>query len=131
MYISCGAKCSNLHILCTVPGSGSRFRFLYRCIVVSLYRFLVVAVISYRPRRCKTATYQRSFFIRATRTWNSLPEHLRLDHLSLTLFKKSLLEYYHNALVSCYDVDDARTWKTVCLKCNTSRNLIDADPCCY
>ena len=30
------------------------------------------SVISYRPRRCKTATYQRSFFIRATRTWNSL-----------------------------------------------------------
>jgi hypothetical protein len=89
------------------------------------------SVISYRPRRCKTATYQRSFFIRATRTWNSLHEHLRLDHLSLTLFKKSLLEYYHNALVSCYDVDDARTWKTVCLKCNTSRNLIDAHPCCY
>jgi hypothetical protein len=29
-----------------------------------------------------------------------------------------------NALVSCYDVDDTRTWKTVCLKCNTSRNLI-------
>jgi hypothetical protein len=89
------------------------------------------SVISYRPRRCKTTTYQRSFFIRATRTWNSLPEHLRLDHLSLTLFKKSLLEYYHNALVSCYDVDDARTWKTVFLKCNTSRNLIDADPCCH
>ena len=44
MYISCGAKCSNLHKLCTIPGSGSRFRFLYRCIVVSLYRFLVVAV---------------------------------------------------------------------------------------
>jgi hypothetical protein len=69
------------------------------------------------------------FFFKAIN--NSLPEHLRLDHLSLTLFKKSLLEYYHNALVSCYDVDDARTWKTVCLKCNTSRNLIDADPCCY
>jgi hypothetical protein len=62
------------------------------------------SMISYRPRRCKTATYQRSFVIRTTRTWNSLPEHLRLDHLSLTLFKKSLLiEYYHNALVSCYD----------------------------
>jgi hypothetical protein len=29
-----------------VPGSGSRFRFLYRCIVVSLYRFLVVAQYS-------------------------------------------------------------------------------------
>jgi hypothetical protein len=38
MYISCGAKCSNLHKLCTVPGSGSG-----SCIAVSLYRFLVVA----------------------------------------------------------------------------------------
>jgi hypothetical protein len=72
------------------------------------------SVVSYRRGRCKTATYQRSFFIRATRIWNSLPEDLRLDHLSLTLFKKSLLEYCHNALVSCYDVDDPRTWKTVC-----------------
>jgi hypothetical protein len=65
------------------------------------------SVISYHPRKCKTATYQRSFFIRATRTWNSLPEHLRLDNLSITLFKKSLLEYHHNALVSCYNMDDA------------------------
>ena len=90
------------------------------------------SVILYRPRRCKTATYQRSFFIRASRTWNSLPKHLRrLEHLSLTLFKKSLLECYHNTLVSCYDVDDAQTWKTVCLKWNTSHNLIDADRCCY
>jgi hypothetical protein len=36
------------------------------------------SIISCRPRRCKTATYQRSFFIRATRTWNSLPEHLNI-----------------------------------------------------
>ena len=27
--------------------------------------------ISFRPAKCKTTTYQRSFFIRATRTWNS------------------------------------------------------------
>jgi hypothetical protein len=38
MYISCGAKCSNLHNLCTVPGSGSRFRFLYRCIAVFFHQ---------------------------------------------------------------------------------------------
>jgi hypothetical protein len=89
------------------------------------------SVISYRPRRCKTATKQLSFFIRATRTWNSLPEHLRPDHLSITLFKKSLLEYYQMLLYL------VTTWMMfepgklhVCLKCNTSSNLIDADPCC-
>ena len=53
MYISCGAKCSNLHKLCTVPGSGSRFRFLYRCIVVSLYRFLVVANFQEENKKLK------------------------------------------------------------------------------
>ena len=30
-------------------GSSSRFRFLYRCIVVSLYRFLVLALFQARP----------------------------------------------------------------------------------
>ena len=33
---------------------------------------------SFRPSKCKTSTYQRSFFIRTTRTWNSLPIALRL-----------------------------------------------------
>jgi hypothetical protein len=33
--------------------------------------------ISFRPAKCKTATYQRSFFIRASRSWNSLPTTLR------------------------------------------------------
>ena len=45
-----------------------------------------VNAISFRQRKCRTATFNRSFFPRITRTWNSLPEHLRLDiYLSFNL----------------------------------------------
>ena len=33
-----------------------------------------VNAISFRQRKCRTATFDRSFFPRITRTWNSLPE---------------------------------------------------------
>ena len=80
-------------------------------------------VVSFRPRKCKTFTYQRSYFNRTTRTWNSFPQHLRLKDLTIYQFKKSLLEYYKNALQMCYNVVDARTWKTKCPKSNSSRPL--------
>ena len=88
-------------------------------------------VLSFRPRKCKTLTYQRSFFIRVIRTYNCLPESLRQKDLSLVRFRTLLLDYYHNAVKTSYDVDDARTWRTVCLKCNTSRKLMQPLTCCY
>ena len=50
-----------------------------------------VNAISFRQRKHKTTTYNRSFFLRTTRTWNSLPEHLRLINLSFIQFKKGIL----------------------------------------
>ena len=88
-------------------------------------------VLSFRPRKCKTLTYQRSFFIRVVRTYNSLPESLRQKNLSLVRFRSLLLEFYHNATRAVYDVDDVRTWRTVCPKCNTSRKLKQLLTCCY
>ena len=88
-------------------------------------------VLSFRPRKCKTLTYQRSFFIRVVRTFNSLPESLRQKNLSLVRFRSLLLEFYHNATRAVYDVDDVRTWRTVCSKCNTSRKLKQPLTCCY
>jgi hypothetical protein len=49
-----------------------------------------------------------------------------LDY-NITLFK----QYYSNAMNLCYDTEDARTWKTVCVKCNTARNLLTAPSCCF
>jgi hypothetical protein len=90
----------------------------------------IYILISFRQRKHKTTTYNRSFFLRTTRTWNSLPEHLRLINLSFIQFKKGIFAYYLTALRSCYNVDDSRTWKTVCVKCNTCRSLIRPLTCC-
>ena len=86
---------------------------------------------SFRPSKCKTSTYQRSFFIRTTRTWNSLPIALRSPDITIREFKTALQSYYLTALEECYSVEDPRTWKTICLKCNTSRCLRPNLTCCF
>ena len=85
---------------------------------------------SFRPSKCKTSTYQRSF-IRTTRTWNSLPIALRSPDITIREFKTALQSYYLTALEECYNVEDPRTWKTICLKCNTSRCLRPNLTCCF
>ena len=32
---------------------------------------------------------------------------------------------------SRFDIEDPRTWKSVCLKCNMPRNLLEPISCCY
>ena len=85
--------------------------------------------ISYIAKKCRTVTYQRSFFIRCTRTWNVLPEDIK-NNQTLPAFKKSLFQYYFNAL-AIYDQDDTRTWRTICPKCNVARNLTRLPSCCF
>ena len=87
-------------------------------------------IITYRPPKCRTLTFQRSFFIRTTRIWNSLPDKLRHRELTLNQFKNRLHEYYKLALLNNFNVDDPRTWKSICLKCNTSRSLARHIDCC-
>ena len=58
-------------------------------------------------KRGRTVTYQRSFFIRACRTWNVLPAELRTSHTSLASYKYSLVQYYFKVL-DLYDTDDIR-----------------------
>ena len=82
MYISCGAKCSNLHKLCTVPGSGSRFRFLYRCIVVSLYRFLVVA--GYESNLQVNANRKRQKYLDRIKEQDADYDQVKFVNLSLS-----------------------------------------------
>ena len=86
--------------------------------------------ITYIPKRCRTVTYQCSFFIRACHTWNVLPAELRISHISLASFKRSLLQYYNKAL-DLYDVDDIRTWRTICPRCNIARSLLGPPTCCF
>ena len=87
--------------------------------------------LSFVTTRCKTTTYQKSYLSRSTRLWNSLPKELTGNNVSLNKFKCGLIKYYKVALGNVYDVNDPRTWKSVCLSCNTSRNLSCKITCCY
>ena len=87
--------------------------------------------VSFILKKCKTVTYQRSFFVRACRIWNILPLHLRNKDLSLAAFTKLLRNYYIDALAAIYDQDDIRTWKTSCPRCNSARALVRQPLCCF
>ena len=59
--------------------------------------------ISFRPAKCKTTTYQRSFFVRASRTWNSLRPTLRSPGINIRQFKTDLQNYYLTSLRECFN----------------------------
>ena len=81
--------------------------------------------------RCRTTTFQKTFMIRSTRMWNHLVDELALSpDTSFSSLKTSLHKYYLSALNMCYDVDDPRTYKTVCVKCNSVRSLTVLPSCC-
>ena len=86
--------------------------------------------IQYIPKRSRIFTYQRSFFIRTCRTWNVLPAELRTSQISLASFKRSLFQFYNKAL-DLYDIDDIRTWRTICPRCNIARTLLCPPTCCF
>ncbi len=87
--------------------------------------------LSFITTRCKTTTYQKSYLSRSTRLWNTLPNELTGNNISLNGFKCGLIKYYKSALRDVYDVNDPRTWKSICLSCNMSRNLSCKITCCY
>ena len=87
-------------------------------------------VISFRIRKCKTVTYQNSFFNRIARIWNILPECIRMP-TSIQSFKLKLLEYYFEALRTSYDPEEPRTWKSICVKCKNARLLNCPVTCCF
>ena len=86
---------------------------------------------TYTTKRCRTLTYQCSFFIRTSRIWNSLPTYIRDNSLSLASFKNKLFEYYTNALLNIYNPGNPKTWKSVCPKCNMARPLVKDITCCF
>ena len=86
--------------------------------------------IKYVIRRCKTTNYQQSFFVRTCRLWNRLVDVLHVNTDSLTVFKTVLLKYYQQSLELHYDPDNPRTFKTICLKCNSVRRLANPLSCC-
>ena len=87
--------------------------------------------LQFRTKKCYTATYQQFYTIRSTRIWNTLPKLITNKSNSLFTFKKYLLDYYLSALQLNYNTDDPRSWKTICLKCNQTRDLTKPLACCF
>ena len=85
---------------------------------------------SFVPKKCRTSTFQKSFFIRTTRIWNLLITRLDLDNVTFENFKSVLYSYYSRALTINYDPDSPRSFKSICLKCNTARFLDQEISCC-
>ncbi len=56
--------------------------------------------------------------------------HLISKQTTFKNFKNGPFEYYSSAFVKSYDVDDSRTWKLICMKCNKARILTTSIPCC-
>jgi hypothetical protein len=86
-------------------------------------------VIKFVVPKCKTTTYQRSYFVRTCRVWNVLADELCLSTNNLISFKTIMLNYY-KASLSYYQWDDPRSFKTVCIKCNRGRPLNKPISCC-
>ena len=87
--------------------------------------------LTFVTKRCKTTTYQKSYLNRVTGLWNILPRDLTGKKISLTQLKYGLFKYYKLAVKNVYDVEDPRTWKSICLSCNMCHNLSCNISCCY
>ena len=85
----------------------------------------------FRPPKSRTTTFQKSYFARVTRVWNCLLIQLRQANMLLSTFKRLLRDYYLVALHICYDAEDPKTWKSVCLNCNCGRSLNSVTNCCF
>ena len=109
--------------------------YVFKCLV-SLSDPFISVMNSTRPRRtvsakgtllntfrANTATFKNNFCCRAPRIWNTLPAHLRNTDCSVAHFKKDFFNYYLYLTKSVYDIDTPQTFKSVCIKCHTSRPL--------
>ena len=88
-------------------------------------------LLTFRPPKCRTSSYQQSYLSRTCLTWNILPPDLRRKGLSLRPFKSFLIRYYVAATNLCYDPEDPRNWKSICMSGNKPRPLSESISCCF
>ena len=66
-------------------------------------------------------TFQNSFYSRA---FNTLPDFLRDNTNSMDVFKTNLRAYYLDLTLNVYDPAVPQTFKSVCIKCHRSAQII-------
>ena len=82
--------------------------------------------------RSRTVAYKNSFYVRAPSVWSTLPKDLRDTTRSVSSFKTNLCQFYNKLLDDIFDPEDSRTYKTVCIKCHSTRSLLtlSTSSCC-
>jgi hypothetical protein len=75
--------------------------------------------------------YLKSFLVRTSRIWNTLIDAIDLHTDSLAVFKSCLLNYYFTSVDITYNPENPRTFRSLCLKCNSVRSLASPISCCY
>ena len=93
-------------------------------------RATLTHVIKFVPKKCKTTTYQNSFFIRACRIWNTSASIINIEAQTLNSCKTVLFNYDLASLLISYDPNNPKTFRSICLKCNTVRPLNSKITCC-
>ena len=89
-------------------------------------------VTHFISRKCSNVTFQRSFFNRTTRIWNTLANDLQLScNLQISQFKSIMYKYYVDALERNCDPENPRSWKTISPSCNVSRHVSVRLHCCF
>ena len=73
-----------------------------------------------RPNLCRTTLFRNSYFNRIVYLWNSLPSDIKSSSSVISyILKAKLYEYYFNKLITVFDADRCRTWKTLCSNCRS------------
>ena len=88
------------------------------------------AVIKFVPKKCKTTTNQKSFFIRTCQIWNNSASIINIETQTLNSFKTVMFNFYLASLLLPYNPNNPETFKSICLKCNTVCPLNSKITCC-
>ena len=65
--------------------------------------------IKFVPKKCKTTTYQKSFFIRTCRIWNILASIINIETQTLNSFK-TVFNNYLASLLPSYDPNNPKVY---------------------
>jgi hypothetical protein len=65
--------------------------------------------------KCKTVSYQNSFYVRVANVWNTLPCLIRETNKIVVSFKFCLMQHYKDLTKEIYNPEDPRTFKSVCV----------------
>ena len=81
-------------------------------------------------KNAKLLLIEKPFFIRTCRILNILASIINIETQTLNSFKTVISNCYLASLLIPYDLNNPKTFKSICLKCNTVRPLNSKITCC-